>query len=338
MMNRQTQDWHAGSGARLCRRGPSHGTHAERLFVRRARVFCVLLLAAALWTGCGDTRPAQEPEGSIAFQSGTGSSGVNRTHVTDGPPFQRPGLLVPAYEPTWQSAWVEHDQQHPLLRGATAGLTTGIAILEITPFALTFWPAAVGIMAGATAMSMLGISQSDPADQRISPPDRVVIADATKSLRPDALWRESAAEAFAQSRMTPVATVTSYQAWGPDTSGTDPLVEARAQGLDGVLEFSIDALGLAAGEEKDTFGVFVQVRVRAVETQGGLLRYERVVSYGPGQQVEGLPRADFYTVEFLAADQARVYRQMVSDGLRRLARVVAEDPQLPLPPFRAREQ
>jgi hypothetical protein len=233
---------------------------------------------------------------------------------------------------------VEHDQQHPLLRGASAGLTTGIAIVEITPFALAFWPAAVGIVAGATAMGMLGISQPDATDQRMAPPDRLVIAEATKSLRPDALWRESAAEALSQRGMTPVVTVTSHQAWGPDTSGTDPLVEARAQGLDGVLEFSIDALGLAAGEDKDTFGVFVQVRARAVETQGGVLRYERVVSYGPGQRVEGLPRSDFYTVEFLAADQARVYRQLVSDALQRLARVVTEDPQLPLPPLKAREQ
>ena len=337
-MNRQRQGWQAESRVGCPERDPSVSPHAGPLLSRHARVFFVLLLTMPLWTGCGDTRPAPEPEGSIAFRSGSGSSDVNRTHVTDGPPFQRPGLLVPAYEPTWQSAWVEHDQQHPLLRGATAGLTTGIAILEITPFALTFWPVAVGIMAGTTAMSMLGISQTDPIDQRMSPPDRLVIADATKSLRPDALWRESAAEALAQRRMTPAVTVTLYQAWGPDTSGTDPLVEARAQGLDGVLEFSIDALGLAAGEEKDTFGVFVQVRVRAVETQGGLLRYERVVSYGPGQQVEGLPRSDLYTVEFLAADQARVYRQMVSDALRRLARVVAEDPQLPLPPLRAREQ
>ncbi|HSW50062.1 MAG TPA: hypothetical protein VLH09_07805, partial [Bryobacteraceae bacterium] len=58
----------------------------------------------------------------------------------------------------------------------------------------------------------------------------------------------------------------------------------------------------------------------------------RVISYGPGQTVEGLPRSDVHTVEFLAADQGRVYRQVASDAIRRLARVLAEDPALPLAP------
>ena len=41
---------------------------------------------------------------------------------------------------------------------------------------------------------------------------------------------------------------------------------------------------------------------------------------------------DRRTGEFLAADQGRVFRQVASDGIRRLARVLAEDPQLPLAP------
>ncbi|OGB91780.1 MAG: hypothetical protein A2Z31_07340 [candidate division NC10 bacterium RBG_16_65_8] len=110
------------------------------------------------------------------------------------------------------------------------------------------------------------------------------------------------------------------------------MVEARTRGLDGVLDFTIVAIGLAAGEERDTFGVFVQVRVRAFDARDGQLRYERVLSYGPGQTVEGLPRSDVHTVEFLAADRGRVYRQVASDAIRRLARVLAEDPTLPLAP------
>ncbi len=131
-------------------------------------------------------------------------------------------------------------------------------------------------------------------------------------------------------RGSPVAVVTWHQAVGPDTGGTDPLAEARARQLDGIVECAVDAIGLAVGEERDTFGVFVQVRVRALDARDGQLRYERVISYGPGQAVEGLPRSDFHTVEFLAADHGRVYRQVASDAIRRLARVVGEDPQLPL--------
>ena len=101
-----------------------------------------------------------------------------------------------------------------------------------------------------------------------------------------------------------------------------------------MLEFSLDAIGLAAGEEADTFGVFVQVRVRAFDVPGGQLRYERVLSYGPGQPMEGLPKLDFYTVEFLAADKGHPYKHFASEAIRRSARLLADDPALPLPPQR----
>jgi hypothetical protein len=168
----------------------------------------------------------------------------------------------------------------------------------------------------------------------MSPPDRASIAEATKTLRPDRLFRDAMAEALARRAGGPLSIVDWRQAWGPDIAGADPLIEARDKGLDGVLEFSLEAIGLAAGEEADTFGVFAQVRVRALDAPGGQLRYERVLSYGPGQLIEGLPRLDFYTVEFLAVDKARPYRHFASEAIRRLARLLADDPALPLPPQR----
>jgi hypothetical protein len=242
--------------------------------------------------------------------------------------------LVPASDPVWQSAWLSKDQENLLTQGATSGLLTGISIVQMIPFGLIFWPAAVGIVAGATAMGMLGVGQEDPALQRMSPPDRAAITEATKTLRPDRLFRDAMAEALARRVGGPLPAVDWHQAWGPDTPGTDLLIEARDKGLDGVLEFSLDAIGLAVGEEADTFGVFVQVRVRALDAPGGQLRYERVLSYGPGQPMEGLPKLDFYTVEFLAADKGRPYRHFASEAIGRLARLLSDDPALPLAPPR----
>lgn len=299
---------------------------------RLAHTLLVPLLAAALVAGCGDTRPARQPEGTVAFRSGSGPDTASQSFVIPGLPFQRSGMLVPAHQQTWQAAWAEEDQEHSLLKGATGGMTTGIGFLMITPMAATFWPAAVGIVVASTAMGMLGVTQADPADTRMSAPDRAVIVEATKKLQPDSLFREAMEQALRRRAGAPLQVVTWHMAESGDTAGTDPLIEARARGLDGVLDFAIDALGLAAGEERDTFGVFVQVRVRALDVRDGQLRYERVLSYGPGFTVPGLPRSDFHTVEFLAADQGRVYRQVASDALRRLARVLAADAQLPLAP------
>lgn len=299
---------------------------------RLAHTLLVLLLAAALFAGCGDTRPARQPEGTVAFRSGSGQESASQSFVIPGPLFQRSGMLVPAHQQDWQAAWAEEDREHSLLKGATGGLTTGLGFLMVTPMAATFWPAAVGIVVASTAMGMIGVSQTSEADTRMSAPDRAVIVEATKKLQPDSLFRGAMEQALRRRAGAPLQGVTWHMAASGDTAGTDPLIEARARGLDGVLDFAIDALGLAAGEERDTFGVFVQVRVRALDVRDGRLRYERVLSYGPGFAVPGLPRSDFHTVEFLAADQGRVYRQVASDAIRRLARVLAADAQLPLAP------
>ncbi len=284
---------------------------------------------------CADTRPLQEPEGSVAFRSGIGNTTTNQTISIPGPDFTRTGILMPAYEPVWQSAWLSKDSQDSLSQGSLAGLSTGIAVLQIAPLALTFWPVAVGaagLVAGATVMGMLGVGQDDPSLQRMSPPDRVAIADATKALRPDRLFRDAMTDELARRAGSPLAVVPWYQVWGPDTPGTDPLIEARAKGLDGVLDVELQAIGLAAGEEKDTYGVFVQVRVRALDARDGRLRYEKVLSYGPGQPVADLPRSDFHTVELLAMDKAHLYRHLASQAIGRMAHLLADDPALPLAP------
>jgi hypothetical protein len=299
---------------------------------RGQRLF-VPLLTATLLAACGDTRPARQPEGTIAFQGGSSLQSANQTHVVPGPPFQRPGMLIPARQQAWKSEWVEPDKkEHPMMGGASAGMTAGIGILLITPMAATFWPAAVGIMAGSIAAGMLGGSLAGDVDVRMSPPDQAVILAATEKLQPERLLWESFEQALSRRAAEPLATVVWDSTQGPDTSATDPLVEVRHRQLDGVLECGVTALGLAAGEERDTFGVFVQVRVRALDARDGRVRYDRVLSYGPGHTVAGLPRSDFHTVEFLAADQGRVFRQVASDAIRRVARVLAEDPQLPLAP------
>jgi len=150
----------------------------------------VPLLAATLLVDCGDTRPGRQPEGTVAFRSGSGPESASQSYVVPGPPFGHPGMLVPAHEQAWQAAWTEEDREHPLLQGATTGMTTGLGFLMITPMAAAFWPAAVGIVVGSTAMGMLGVTQTTSTDVRLSPPDRAVIVEATKKLQPDRLFRE----------------------------------------------------------------------------------------------------------------------------------------------------
>jgi hypothetical protein len=311
---------------------PSVWSRSSTASPRPMRIHLITLLSAALLTGCAETKPVQEPEGSVAFRSGTGDTSDNQTFAVEGPAFLHPGILVPAHEPIWQAAWINKDEPSPLMGGATSGLITGMGIMQMLPIGLTFWPAAVGIVAGAAAMGILGAAQEDPALQRMSPPDQKAIADATMNLRPDRLFREAMTVAIAHRLRSPPPVVTWQQGWGADTAGTDPLLEARATGLDGVLNFAVDAIGLAVGEERDTFGVFIQVRVRALDARDGQLRYERVLSYGPGRPVEGLPKSDFHTTEFLAMDKAHLYRHLASEAIGRMARLLAEDPALPLAP------
>jgi hypothetical protein len=241
--------------------------------------------------GCGDTRPARQPEGSVAFHTTSGPQAENLVYTLPGPLFQHPGMLAPSQEQPRQSVWVDENPENPLMGGATAGLTTGIGFLMMTPMALSFWPLTVGIVVGSTAMGVLGATQADSTDVRLSPPDETVIVAATKDVQPDRLLRESLRQALRDRAKDALPIVLWQLAGGVESEGTDPLAEARTRGSDGVLECAVEALGLAAGEERDMFGVFIQVRVRALDVRDGQLRYERVLRYGPGQSVAGAPAA-----------------------------------------------
>ena len=126
-------------------------------------------------------------------------------------------MLAPSQEQPRQSVWVDENQEHPLLKGATAGMTTGIGFLMMTPMALTFWPLTVGIVVGSTAMGMLGVAQSDSTDVRLSPPDETVIVAATKDVQPDRLLRESVRQAL-RNRARDALPMVLWQHAGGDTA------------------------------------------------------------------------------------------------------------------------
>jgi hypothetical protein len=298
---------------------------------RLLRLGLVAALVAPLGACGGASRPAPEPEGRIAFRTAAGVQSESRLEVVPGPAFRRPGLLTPPDDPGWRSAWIGPDPDKSTLRGAEGGFAAGLGILTVAPAALVFWPAAVGIMAATTAAGALGESFGMTADSRMSPPDRQVIAEATMSLQPDRLWRESVARAFGRRVGNPLPVVPCPPGCGLQDDTADVLAQVEAQGLDGAVLAWLEAIGLAAGMQRDTYGVFVQVRVRAMEIPGGRLRYDRVISYGPGQTPAGLPPADIHTLEFLAADQAFAYRHIAAETIRRVARLATEDSSLPLP-------
>jgi hypothetical protein len=240
-------------------------------------------------------------------------------------------VLVPAIDPAWKAGWVEGDnKQGAGPPGVYSGLLTGLMIVQSVPFLVGFWPAAVGVVAGTTAMGVFGAQFESTTFGKVAANDRAAILQAVADLRLDRLLRERTAAALAARTGRPPLSVLWYPAWGPDTPGTDPLADARGQGADGLLNVSLEAFGLAVGEEANTFGVFVRVRAQLVEAAGGRLRYERVLEHGPSRALRGLPRPAPYTLEFLAMDQARVFRQEIQDVIARLARVVAEDPALPV--------
>jgi hypothetical protein len=301
---------------------------------RPARRLLAPALAGMLMAGCA-TGPGRQPEGSVAFRSASGPERGSEVRVVPGPAFRHPGLLTPAQEPVWQSGWVEQAgaRDHPLVRGAEAGTTAGMAMLQVAPFALMFWPAAVGVFAGAVAFGVAGAA-ADPHGAeatRMSPPDRLVISRATERLQPDRLWRASMTRALAQRNRAELPGVPCGDTCWQETATPEVLAGARDQGLDGVLQISLEGIGLAAGGGQDIYGVFVQVRVRAIDASDGLVRYERVLAYGPGRTPEGLPAAETYMLEFLAADQGLTYRHIASETIRRVARLLADDPSLPLP-------
>lgn len=287
-------------------------------------------LIAALLAGCASTETAGPKEGQVVLQAGAAPHGSSDTVIAPGEVIRRPAVLVPGADPAWQAGWVEGDSKKKGAEGAYSGLLTGLMIVQSVPFFMGFWPAAVGVVVGTTAMGALGAQFDSAAFGKMTADDRATILQAVADMRLDHLLRESTTAALASRTGRPSLQILWYPTLGPDTPGTDPLVEARGQGADGVLNVSLEAFGLAMGEEKDTFGVFVRVRAQLVEPAGDRIRYDRVLEHGPGRPLRGLPPPATYTLEFLAVDQARVFRHEMQDVIARMARVVTEDPALPV--------
>jgi hypothetical protein len=250
--------------------------------------------------------------------------------IVPGREIRRLAVLVPGVDPAWRVGWLEAKKKTQGAGGAYSGLLTGLFLVQSVPFLIGFWPAAVGVLAGTTAMGAFGAQFEPQTFVKMAADDRGTIVQAATDLNPDRLLRESTAAALAARTGRPPLSLLWHPTSGPDTPGTDPLADARGQGADAVLNVSLEAFGLAMGEDTETFGVFVRVRAQLVESAGGGLRYERVLEYGPGRPLTGMPRPATYSLEFLALDQARVFRHEMREAIGRVARIVAADPALPL--------
>jgi len=294
------------------------------------RDLLIVWLAAALLAGCASTETEGPKEGRVVLQAGAAPPGSSSVVIVPGERVRRLALLVPGGDPAWQAGWVEVDKKKGGPEGAYSGLMTGLMIVQSVPYLIGFWPAAVGVVVGTTAMGAFGAQFDSTTSSRLTAADRATIVQALTDLKPDQLLRQSAAADLAARMGSPPLSVLWYPTWGPDTPGTDPLAEARGQGADGVLNVSLEAFGLAMGEEADTFGVFVRVRAQLADSAGGEIRYDRVLEQGPGRPLAGFPKPATYTLDFLSIDQGRVFRYEMQNVIVRMARILAEDPELPL--------
>jgi hypothetical protein len=301
---------------------PFHTCLARKTFVGS--------LSIVLLAGCASTQEAGSPEGREFMRAGSAGSGSASAEPVSGPPIRHLGVLMPPPDPAWRVAWVEGDGKPSGGHGAWVGFLTGLAFVQAVPAVLVFWPAAVGMVGGMTALGALGQQMENTAFARLDEDDRAALLQSATRLRPESLFREAVAEGLLRRTGRHPLSVPWQPTWGPDTPGTDPLDEARAQGAEGVLDLAVEAFGLAAAEEAETFGIFVRVRARLVEASGRRLRYERVLIHGPGRPLARLPRPTAHTLQFLAMDQARVFQHEMREVIVRMARIVAEDPALPL--------
>jgi hypothetical protein len=291
-------------------------------------------LAALLLAGCATTPEAPPQEGRVIFQAGDTGTPPTDAVVVPGPAIHHLGVLIPTSDPTWQALWLDTTKNEKGLtaRGAISGFLFGLGIISSMPVSMLVWPVAAGVVAGTTAMGLMGESLDTSATSRVEIGDREALREAAASLYPDHLLRESLVAVLADRTGRPPFQVAWQPSQGPDTPGTDPMAEARKAGADGVLDLTVEAFGLAMGEEPEFYGIFVRVRVRLIEVGSGKLRYERVLQHGPGQPMAGMPRPAVYTLEFLALDKARVFRHEMREVLWRMAGILAKDPALPLGP------
>jgi hypothetical protein len=218
------------------------------------------------------------------------------------------------------------------LAGGQAGLTAGLGFVQMIPLFVAAWPVAAGVVGGMTLLGLAGGQMDGSLLARVDLGDRATLFDAATRLQPDRLLRETVAQLVAGRTGQIPQSVVWHATLGADTLANDPVADALAHGADGVLNVVVETFGLALGEEEDLYGVFVRVRAQLVDAAEGRLRYERVLEHGPGRALEGLPRPATHTAEFLSLDEARVFRHEVREIILRMARLIAEDPALPLGP------
>jgi hypothetical protein len=286
---------------------------------RRGGRLAALLAASIVLASCARELPPPPAPGSLIYRSGVGEE-PGPARPVPGPRFTRPGIPVPDRPADWQGSWIERDTTRSPLGGAGTGLAVGFSLAPIGP-ALLFWPAAVGIVAGAAVLGAAGGLEPDPDPSRLAPADRQAVAAATIALRPDVLLREAVAEALGERTGGAVARIPQ----GVETSGP-----SSPAGVDGLLDLRIELLGLSAIEEGDLFGILLRVRVRALDPRDGTLRYERLFVHGPNSPLPGLSRPPAHSFDILAMDGARAYRHQLAEILRQMAQAIAADPALPV--------
>lgn len=290
----------------------------------------VSTLAALLLVGCATTEEAPSQEGRAIFQAGGAASSAPDTVVVPGPAIQQVAFLIPTPDTAWQAEWLEPDKKGITGKGALSGLMTGLGFVQMVPVSMIAWPVAAGVIAGGVALGLFGEDLEPSNVAKLDVGDREALREAAATLQPDRLLRQSVAAELAVRTGRPALSVPWQPTQGPDTPGTDPLAEAQKAGADGVLDLTVEAFGLAIGEDADSHGIFVRVRAKLIEARSGGLRYERVLQHGPGGPMPGMPKPNTYTLEFLALDQARVFRHELREVVGRMAVILAKDPALPV--------
>jgi hypothetical protein len=285
-----------------------------------------------LLVGCATTEEAPPQEGQAIFQAGGAASSTPDTVVVPGPAIQQVAFLIPTPDTAWQAEWLEPDKKGITGKGALSGLMTGLGFVQMVPVSMIAWPVAAGVIAGGIAMGLLGEDLEPSNVAKLDVGDREALREAAATLQPDRLMRQSVAAELAVRAGRPALSVPWQPTQGPDTPGTDPLAEAQKAGADGVLDLTVEAFGLAMGEDAVSYGIFVRVRAKLIEARSGGLRYERVLQHGPGGPMPGMPKPNTYTLEFLALDQARVFRYEMREVVGRMAAILAKDPALPVGP------
>jgi len=299
----------------------------------------VALVSCARETATGPPPSASPPPGSLVYQSGAGEDATRRADVLPGEPFTRPAILTPAHAAPWQGKWIDRRQPESkggsIAQGATTGFSLGLTLPHLGTVALLFWPVAVGIIAGATIVGAVGGAmqkdrQDAPDESGLSAaPDRRAIAAATAALHPDQLLIESAAEALA-GRTGGALPQIPWDSSSLELPGQLSPRPSAGPAADGALQFSIEVLGLSATDEPELFGIFLQVRVRAFNLQSRQLRYERVFAHGPMNPLPEVPRPAAHSLDLMAMDNARLYRHQMTEIIRHVAQLIAEDPALPV--------